>query len=307
MVIVRLVGGIGNQLFQIVGGLSLAKYRNQKCVFDLGNYSRTGDNYFRLPVISLLNQLDVKTTKITKVKLVYYRLCDLVFNRSIYKKRYYNEALFHEPYGLFMVKPYKQIINSYFGLAFGFEEVNNLISTMNKMYQNNKCIVNLLGTIKNLSPGDFIVGVHVRRTDYLKESQIYLNLLDETNYYKEAMSLQVQFNKNTVFIVFSDDKKIKADFTHLNSQFKIYFLSDIYNSEDITCTDLEELYIMSNLDGLVIANSTFSLWAAIILSHNKSNNSIYLPSRWYKNDVFQKKFNDFNFNNYHASFKKVAI
>lgn len=103
------------------------------------------------------------------------------------------------------------------------------------------------------------VAVHLRRTDYLVMSS--LNLKDD--YYNKAMSY---FNPSkTRFIVFSDDieecKKMM-----------------LFQGKDVTFMDRHEaavdLYLMSQMEGNIIANSSFSVWGALL---NKKTKRVVCP------------------------------
>jgi hypothetical protein len=88
--------------------------------------------------------------------------------------------------------------------------------------------------------------VHVRRTDYLTEPNLVKLPMD---YYRRAMS---QFDGRTRFLVFSDDPAwCRERFRGPNAA--------VMPRQD---HDLLDLFLMSLCRGHIIANSTFSWWAA---------------------------------------------
>lgn len=106
------------------------------------------------------------------------------------------------------------------------------------------------------------VSVHVRRGDYKHLKHIHTNL-DETDYYKKAMDL---FPEDK-FLVFSDDidwclENFKGD------RIRIW----TYQGE------MDSLSFMSACKHHIIANSSFSWWAAY-LGINPDRRIIY-PSKW---------------------------
>jgi hypothetical protein len=116
-----------------------------------------------------------------------------------------------------------------------------------------------------------LIFVHIRHGDYIKLSHCHYVLPLE--YYKEALKM---FNEEeNRFIFFSDDiNYCKDNFNYLEDK------------EFIEMEDYLELYLMSFMDGGVIANSSFSLWGAILLEHRKNKNGqkmekIIQPSRWF--------------------------
>lgn len=104
------------------------------------------------------------------------------------------------------------------------------------------------------------VSVHVRLTDYLKYPQVHP--FPGLEYYKKAMSLF----SDCVYVVFSDDiSSCRRMFCNCKNV--------IFENND-TITDL---FLMSACTHNIIANSSYSWWAAYL---NKDNRVIY-PKRWF--------------------------
>lgn len=111
------------------------------------------------------------------------------------------------------------------------------------------------------------VAIHVRRGDYVGNS-FYCQLW-ETGYYIDAIN---QF-PNRKFIIFSDDIKFC----------KIYFEGDKFAFDD-SKDEIEAFNKMASCDGHIIANSSFSSWAAYLSS---SKGKIIAPTidKWYADGV----------------------
>jgi len=106
--------------------------------------------------------------------------------------------------------------------------------------------------------------IHVRRGDYLKLSEFHTNL--SMDYYKSAVA---NFSDKEKFLIFSDDIEWCKD--NLN------FLDNI---EFSPCNkDYEDLILMSTCKNNIMANSSFSWWAAWI-NNNKEKLVIY-PENWF--------------------------
>ena len=96
------------------------------------------------------------------------------------------------------------------------------------------------------------VAVHVRRTDYLKDDRY--GFLGK-KYYHDAMELMKRRYHDLTFIFFSDDINwCKIEFGN-NLENVLYYSSEINN-------DCVQLYFMSKCKHQIIANSSFSWWAA---------------------------------------------
>jgi hypothetical protein len=113
-----------------------------------------------------------------------------------------------------------------------------------------------------------LVGIHVRRGDFVSSisaSSVFLTVGLE--YYRAAVR---RFPQDTTFVVFSDDGDITA------------LLAKDVGGIDVTLMGLslvEEFVLLSLCDHHIIANSTFSWWAAY-LGHS-SERRVVSPRVWY--------------------------
>lgn len=118
--------------------------------------------------------------------------------------------------------------------------------------------------------------VHVRRTDYVNNSCYYNAPL---SYYREAMK---QMPAGEVFRIFSDDiAYCKKIFRQLES---------LYTIEYIECnTDIEDFALMTRCKDFIIANSSFSWWAAWLAEVEDS--IVIATPEWFIGD-FRKQNQD---------------
>lgn len=112
------------------------------------------------------------------------------------------------------------------------------------------------------------VAIHVRRTDFLT-NQINVNLC-ETDYYQQAMAKLAGQN----FLVFSDD-------IHWCMAQDIFKDCEFSSGKD----ELEDFNKMAACKSQIIANSTFSWWAAWL--NPNPNKVVIAPSvtNWYKDGI----------------------
>jgi hypothetical protein len=104
--------------------------------------------------------------------------------------------------------------------------------------------------------------IHIRRTDYVTSNGYHP--VQPISYYKEALE-HIEYDK---LIVFSDD----VQWCRGNLIF-----DDMVFAEGNT--DIEDLYLMSACDNNIIANSSFSWWAAWL--NKNENKKIIAPSNWF--------------------------
>jgi hypothetical protein len=105
--------------------------------------------------------------------------------------------------------------------------------------------------------------IHVRRGDYLNRTQY--NPVCSIDYYQAAIE---QFDRDTKFLVFSDD---------------INWCKQIWSDDRFTFSEyvdeIMDLYLMSMCQHQIIANSTFSWWAAWL--NRDPHKRIIAPKKWF--------------------------
>ena len=113
--------------------------------------------------------------------------------------------------------------------------------------------------------------VHIRLGDYLFENDFGIV---GKEYYKRALKIcEVHKTKQPVWI-FSDDIEMAKDiYGEIFSETAFWF-------GDNKLTSVETLEVMRNGKGFVIANSTFSWWAAYLAYD--SSGLVIAPSQWFR-------------------------
>lgn len=122
------------------------------------------------------------------------------------------------------------------------------------------------------------IALHVRRTDYLnkKTGSRFGGVCTEI-YYLNAIKYISNRVTDPYFIVFSDDVEfVKSQFNLPNS----YFVQGNPGYVD--------LYLMSQCYHFILANSTFSFWAAL-LSENEEK-IVCVPEYWYNRPLEKEKY-----------------
>lgn len=124
------------------------------------------------------------------------------------------------------------------------------------------------------------VSVHIRRGDYLNvENMAMFGNICTDMYYDSAMEMVRQEIPNVHFYLFSDD---------------IFYVKNRYQGENYTIVDVNhgrdsfyDIWLMSNCKHNICANSTFSFWGARL---NRNENKIMIRPTIHKNgQVFVKE------------------
>ena len=265
-VVIRLQGGLGNQLHQYAYGLLLAKKIGAALYIDkefLTHHSKKLNITLRDLEINKFKIKDNFYKSFLSQQLVLSVLKRLRLN-AIFKFFNINIISHHVPL--------KELANdnvSFYYLDGIMGNISDYKSESDYLFENLQInddyipLENL--AISKVSEGS-AVAIHIRRTDYLKADSIHHVLGME--YFSKA----IQFIESKVskphYYVFSDDNAFVkdnfsgADYTILN-----------YRDNDAAFFDF---LAIKNCQHHIIANSTFSWWAAYLGS--KSNNYILAPS-----------------------------
>jgi hypothetical protein len=253
--VIHIMGGLGNQLFQIVFGLVLGKRFGVQVHFNTSSFiSGQGSQpskYF-----------DSLYKKITKQFDNYKYECE--YNEKNYN--YYNVN--NDIYSMFQTRNafkcegYWQSEQHFPNMK---EELRNLFDLSHPYMHIPKQVFLDYPKLLDISKINSCL-VCVRRGDYLKKPHIH-NPCGMT-YYKKAMSY---FPTDTTFFILSDD----LDWCRLF--FGSCSYSDKFVYMDIR-DDLTSFYIGTLFSNYIIGNSTFHWWMSYFSIHE--NPRIIAPDKW---------------------------
>ena len=116
------------------------------------------------------------------------------------------------------------------------------------------------------------VSVHIRRGDYLSRDNLHkFGIFCTEHYYQLAIERITQEQPDTCFFVFSDDILwVQKNMCIPNAHFV-----DCHHGDD----SWKDLFLMSCCRHNIIANSTFSFWAAML--NPNPNKIVFYPQRWF--------------------------
>ena len=258
MIISRITGGLGNQMFQYAVGKAIAIKYNDILKMDITTYDKNNiHNGYRLNIFNINEQIaskkEIKSLKrwniLNKLKLytrnkVYDEKERTIYDEDIfnYKNIYLKEYWQNEKYFLSI----KDILLKEFSLKMDMYE------TIQNQYK----------YIRDTNS----ISIHVKRGDYAKHPEI--GILD-IDYYKGAVTYIRSKIENPIFYIFSNDINwCKSNFNFIKD--KIFI--------ENTKNEIDDLFLMKNCHHNIIANSSFSWWAAW-LNENKQK-IIISPKKW---------------------------
>lgn len=125
------------------------------------------------------------------------------------------------------------------------------------------------------------VSVHIRRGDYLSSKYSDKFLCLDRSYYEAAVNIVREHMSDPVFYMFSEDAEyVKKEFSWILNK-KIVNINSGSDS-------FRDMQLMSKCKANIIANSTFSQWAAI-LNDNSGHITVYPASYMVGEDTEKRK------------------
>lgn len=257
MLIVKVQGGLGNQLFQYAFGRQLSLRNNCRLILDISDYDLKNN-----PRNFLLQEFCINCEFISKKSIFNHQIINNLFKKIIYNFKFYRENKVSR-YNEIIIFKNKGYFDGYWQSELYFKNIRNLLIEELTPKLMNRSLLNKIEQIDINS-----VSVHVRKSDYLTQinSRIYAEIT--TDYYYNSMNYILSINPNSKFYIFSDDYQWVNENLVLTK----------YNFEFISGNTIEDLYLMSHCRNNIIANSSFSWWGAWL---NKNNNKIVVAPRFW--------------------------
>lgn len=279
MIIVKLMGGLGNQMFQYAFAKSQSLKRNQPFKLDTKSFQWDKLRDFELNVFSLdkkiATDLEIERARSSKrsflLKLL-KRKQDSILT-SVFLESSLNFDKKASESSLLYFEGYWQS-EKYFSM---YE--NEIRTDFLMKIAPNEYYTKILAHVKQ----SLSVSVHFRRGDFVSDAGTNeFHGLCDLDYYKRAiLYIEKQYPSVTFFMISDDITWVKNEFGYAEN---IVFV------ENNQGPDFEDMRLMSQCKHNIIANSSFSWWGAW-LNENK-NKTVIAPERWYGNKNSQEQTSD---------------
>lgn len=288
-VAVRLMGGLGNQMFEYAALRAISLKYNAKAIVDTTGITNKTHNVYGLNHCNLPEEVIVRKEKKSFKALISYLLYGLDW---ILFKKIKNGSKVYD-----IIQP---ILNNggIICIPENYIEINELTNEYNYMvgyFQNSKYIKGYEKQIREeLQIQDVFKGknkkvyeeilnnnsvcVHIRRGDYIgSDFQVCTN-----EYYYEAINQMNNKTKKAKYYIFSDD----INWIKKNMDF---------GKNDVTFIDwknnqYEDLKLMSGCKNFIMSNSSFSYMAQFLSYNNKK--IVIAPNKWNANSEGKEEIYD---------------
>jgi hypothetical protein len=275
MIIVRITGGLGNEMFQYAAARSLAKDRGCSLKLDLSICYENNDKdwvytFNRLNIIEdAASEQEISLLKNKKAKSPRKWIHRIIRNLTIKKVKHFREVdCFSFDKMLCKTSLPLYIQGGFVALEY-FDKYRDIFvkefAPKNELAGKNKEFAERVSSCNSVS-------VHFRRGDYtFDKNAIKKNGLLSLDYYERAIDLIKTKIDNPVFFIFSNDKEWVAE----NFKFADRKVFVEHNNDEF---GYEDLRLMSLCKNNIIANSTFSWWGAYL--NQNPEKVVIAPQKW---------------------------
>jgi hypothetical protein len=280
MIIIRLIGGLGNQLFQYALGRKLAYKHNSDLKLDISGFAHSSSRIetqrsYRLNLFNIKASI-ARTEEIQKLRgweldripLISPLLLRLCHPPSTYIREHSQRF---DPHILDLTN--NIYLDGYWQSEDYFIDIRDIllkeITRKDVSYDDNRGYLEQITSSSSIS-------IHIRRGDYATDPKTNrYHGVCSLEYYRKAVEYMTEHEDDPHFFIFSDDLKWARE--------NLTFIQDAeYISHNEKDSEHLDLWLMSQCKHQIIANSSFSWWGAWL---NQNNEKIVIaPKQWLLDD-----------------------
>lgn len=286
MNVVKISDGLGNQMFQyafarklqivtgrkvyldirFINNEDVAQRKEEKWLSKKNDQREYSLNHFKIKLQSADDKTLRKWSYLfekNKISQVIYKIAGLNF----WHYKYRDEDIANIRFERFVPTYFK---GYFFDLNY-YDDIRTVLQREFVLKEKIKLPIYLRKILKN----ENTVSIHIRRGDFLKLNRD----ISQKDYYPKALELVESKIQNPTYLVFSDD----IEWVKENLKIK----GNVVYVSEMGFQDYEELTLMKYCKHNIIANSTFSYWAAYLNSNE--DKIVICPKRW-KTKIIPKEW-----------------
>lgn len=268
MIIAKIIGGLGNQLFQFAFAYALQKQNPAELKLDASQYIHFPDRKFELSHFGLCHLASDR-----EIRAFFPQNW---FEKNFRKGKYkiLKEKYFHYDSEIVQNYPNENLYLDGYWQSYRYweryeTEIRQIFTFQNALQEKNALFYEKIHETES-------VALHIRRGDYVQKTSVVQHYYQcPMTYYEQAIREISQKLEKPHFFIFSDDiewckANVTLDFPH------IYIDSG---------NNLIDLQLMSACKHQIIANSSFSWWGAWL---NPNPQKILIaPPKWFNDEKIQ--------------------
>jgi hypothetical protein len=283
MIIVKLLGGLGNQMFQYATARALAEKHSTILKIDVSEFELYKLHRYSLHCFNIWEYLASRTEvedilysanlfKKIKIKsLIKLGIKDGRDNSWITEKQFnFSPEILNLPNNI--------LLDGYWQSEKYFADITDILQREFVVkYQQDNHSRQFAELIQNTQS----VSLHIRRADYVQNTVTnQIHGICDQDYYACAVRYISERINNPHFFVFSDEPQWAKD------NLKLGFPTTIVDCNDAS-RNYEDLRLMSMCQHNIIANSSFSWWGGWLNSN--SDKLVIAPKKWFNDQTRNTK------------------
>lgn len=257
MTIVRLNGGLGNQMFQYAVGVAAAKLAQRELYLDLSAFDRQ-------PEKDTPRQFGLMAFNISHTQ----RRDHIDLPGARFLRRAIGKLFPSDPYRFYPRMLHREFLDGYFQNERYFLGIKD---ALHKEYELRQVSARFSRELEAMREANGL-SVHVRRGDYISNSyaRSFHGVLDIAYFERAYRCVVERVGRNVPVFVFTDDVEWARS--------SIDFPTDVCIASGQGFSDAEELVLMSACAHHIISNSSFSWWGAWL--NRRIEKTVVGPRQW---------------------------
>jgi hypothetical protein len=287
MIIVQLLGGLGNQMFQYAAGRRLAHSHHTELYLDITRFASDSLREYGLDIF----RIDAKIASPDLLKQVPFSRLDAlrIGVKNLHRKKtrfqYIKEQSFDFNKQVLSL-PKNIYLEGYRQSEKYFKDIKEILeqefSIKDEPDRANRELTELINSTES-------VNLHIRRGDYVSNPTTNeAHGICSLDYYRDALGKLTETVESPHLFIFSDDPEWVRNNVHFPYPST---LVEINGPEK----DYEDIRLMSLCNHHIIANSSFSWWGAWLCKY--TDKQIYAPRHWF--NTYDKDTKDLIPENWH--------
>lgn len=273
-VAVRLLGGLGNQMFQYAGALGVAARHGRALLLDVSAFEAYRTWPYQLHCLKVPQDLYTGAPLAEPVSTsLPARVIRELTGGSRFRDGVYREPHFHFDPAVFALTGDEILLDGYFQSPRYFEGAEALLR---ERFQLRAPLTDLAaGWAARIAASPCSVSLHVRRGDYLKAAASSVHAALDKGYYDRAIALMQDLaGGDAEYFLFSDE----PDF--IGAAFADLPRAHVVRSDP--SAPWEDMFLMARCRHNIIANSSYSWWGAWL--NGAGDKRVIAPARWFTPD-----------------------
>jgi len=281
MIVVRLKGGLGNQMFQYAAGLRLARRHSTQLALDLIELSSVNEGQSITPRLYSLDCFGLSPKQVNRAGDggPLRELRALLRHWRARATRFLGLRVdFHENGHDFdeaiLDLPSNAYLNGYFQDARYFSDIESEIRSLFKLSMEESELPPETRKLAETIRSSEAICLHVRRGDYLLTANSLLLGTCPLSFFQRSLDFLAQKGRTGPVYIFSEDEEwCRESFPDTN---RFHFVDLRYSGPK----DSHHLWLMTLCSHFVISNSSFAWWAAWLAANPEK--LVCRPKPWFR-------------------------